>query len=108
MARLHELQHLQPVQPAALQPDVEEDQVRPSRLHRRERLIRVARGARAEALILEDARDEIADVGLVVDDQDIRTHDVIVPSLGLIRRSGHNILDKDMLNLLIRRVFPPL
>ena len=81
MARLHELQHLQPVQAAALQPDVEEDQVRPARLHRRQGLVGIARGARAESLILEDARDEIADVGLVIDNQDIGAHELIVPSL---------------------------
>ena len=71
---LHDVEHLQPVEPAALQPDVEEDQVRPARLDRGQRLVGGAGRARAVALVLEDAGHQLADVGLVVDDQDVGAH----------------------------------
>jgi len=41
----------------------------------REGLHAVARLARLVALILEDAADEHADIGLIVDDEDVMRHD---------------------------------
>ena len=37
---------------------------------------------RASAFVLEDARDHLADVGLVVDDQDVRRHVSLLRSFG--------------------------
>ena len=71
MLLLDDVEHLQPVEPAALQPDVEEDEVGPPRFDRGERLVGGAGGARAVALVLEDAGHELADVGFVVDDQNV-------------------------------------
>ncbi len=64
----------QPVEPAALQPDVEEDQRRPAVRDFGERRIGVARRARPVALVGQDAGDEVADVGFVVNDQNVRRH----------------------------------
>ncbi len=56
----------------ALQPDVEEDEMRPARLDRRRAPRRCSRAVRvAMALVLQNAGDELADVGLVVDDEDV-------------------------------------
>ena len=68
MLLLDDVEHLQPVEPAALQPDVEENEVGPPRLDRGERLVGGAGGARAVALVLEDSRHELADIGFVVAD----------------------------------------
>ena len=38
------------------------------------RAIAVARGARAEAFVFKDAGDEVADIGLVVDDENVMCH----------------------------------
>ena len=62
-------QHLEAVEPAALQPDVEDDEMRTPLLDGAQRLVAVAREARRVALVLENSRDEFADVGLVVDDR---------------------------------------
>ena len=74
MLLLDAVKQLQPVELAALQPDVEKDEVRPARCDRVQRVIAVARSARGVALVLQDARNQIADVGLVVDDQNFRRH----------------------------------
>ena len=68
------LEQLQPVELGALQPDVEQDQLRAARLDRRDRLVRIARQARSVALILENAGDELANVVFVVDDEYVRSH----------------------------------
>ena len=65
------IEERQPVHAAALQPDVEEDQRRPPLGHLRQRGIRVAGRARAVAFVLEDARDHVADVALVIDDENV-------------------------------------
>ena len=78
MLLLEAVEQLQAVEPAALQPDVEEDQIGPARDDGAERLVAVARGAGAVALVLQDARDQIADIRFVVDDQDIGCHDLTV------------------------------
>ena len=67
-------EHLEAVEAAALQPDVEDDQVRPPLLDRLQGLVGIAREPRAVPLVLENSRHQIANVGLVVDDQDVRRH----------------------------------
>ena len=67
-------QDLDPVELAALQPDVEDDQGRLPGVDRRQRLGAVRRLARGVALVLEHARDQHADVGFVVDDQNVMRH----------------------------------
>src|SRR5712692_1135737 len=74
MLGLHAVEKLQPVEAASLQPDVEEDQVRAARAERGERLVAVARGARLVALVLQDTRDQLADVRFIIDDEDIGRH----------------------------------
>src|SRR5262249_56580090 len=68
------VQQLQPVETAALQPDVEKDQVRPARLDRRHGVVAVAGGAGVVAFVLKDAGDQLADIGFVVDNEDIGRH----------------------------------
>ena len=67
-------QQLQAVEFAALQPDVEKYQIRPTRDDRRQCIIAVAGRARDIALVLQDAGYEIADIGLIVDDQNFSGH----------------------------------
>src|SRR5579864_9340629 len=74
MLLLERVEQLQPVEPAALQPDVEKHQIGPPRHHGRQRVVAVARRARAVTFVLEDARDQLADISLVVDDEDIGCH----------------------------------
>ena len=64
--------------------------MRPALLDGLQRLVGVAGRAGRVALVLEDARDEIADVGLVVDDQDVRWHRH--RSLRFVIRSGGLLL----------------
>ena len=71
MRLLDDVQHLQPVEAAALQPDVENDELRPALLDGLEGLVGIARQARAVPVVLQDAGDHLADVRLVVDDQDV-------------------------------------
>ena len=65
------VEHLQAVEPAALQPDVEKHQVGPARRNGGERVVAVARGARQVAFILQDAGDQLADIRFVVNDEDV-------------------------------------
>src|SRR6266581_1219005 len=61
---LYLLQQLQPIELAALQPDVEKHQVRAAIGNFRQRRIAVARGPRAKTLVVENARNQIANIGL--------------------------------------------
>ena len=79
-------EHFEAVEPAALQPDVENDELRPSLLDDAQRLVAVARQARAVTFVLEDAGHELANVGLVVDDQDVCCH------LSLLRLSCRSMI----------------
>ena len=72
---LERVEELQPVEAAPLQPDVEEDEVRPARHHRSERLVAVGGRAGAVAFVLQDAGDQLADIRLIVYDQDVGCHD---------------------------------
>src|SRR5262249_10907365 len=67
-------EQLQPVETAALQPDVEKHQARAARFYRRQRVVAVARGARAIPLVLENPRDQLANVTFVIDDENIWAH----------------------------------
>ena len=78
MLLLECVEQLQPVEPAALQPDVEEHKIGSPRHDRRESVVAVARGARAMAFVLQDARDQFADIGFVIDDQDIGCHGLTI------------------------------
>ncbi len=68
------IEQLQAVEPAALEPDVEEQQVGPARLDLVQGGVAVARGAGGVAFVLEQARDQLADVGLVINNQNIGRH----------------------------------
>src|SRR4029077_6287945 len=68
------LEQLQTVELGALQPDVEEHEVRATVGDLGQRRIAVARGPCGEAFILEDARNEVADVCFVVDNQNVTGH----------------------------------
>ncbi len=72
---LDQLQELQAVELGALQPDVEEDQMRAARLDGGERLVAVLGGAGAVALVLQYAGHQPANVGLVIDDQNVGRHE---------------------------------
>ena len=74
MVALDLFEQLQPVELAALQPDVEKHQMRAAIGDLRQRRIAVARGPRRKALVIEDARDQIADIGFVVDNQNVTCH----------------------------------
>src|SRR5262249_38390972 len=74
MGLLGDVEHLEAVEPASLQPDVEDDELRPALLDGAQRLVGIARRARAMAVILKEARHHLAYVRLVVDDQDVRGH----------------------------------
>ena len=62
------------VEAAALQPDVENDEVRLARFDCQQRLVAVAREAALVAFIFENAGDKLTDVSLVIDDQNVRCH----------------------------------
>jgi hypothetical protein len=68
------IEQLQAVEPAPLEPDVEEQQVGTARLDLVQRGIAVARRAGGVAFVLEQARDQLADVGLVINNQNIGRH----------------------------------
>jgi hypothetical protein len=74
MVRLDDLQQLQPIEPRALQPDVEKDEMRAARLDGGKRLIGVLRRARAMALVGQNARDNVADIGFVINYKNIGCH----------------------------------
>src|SRR5665213_1261833 len=70
----HDLEDLEPVELAALEPDVEDDERRLARAHGGERLIARPRFTCVVALVLENAAHQHADVGLVVDDENFMRH----------------------------------
>src|ERR1043166_7958753 len=67
-------EQLQPVEPAALQPDVEKHQARAPRFYRRERVVAVARGARAKPFVLQNSCYQLTNVALVIDDENVGAH----------------------------------
>src|SRR5581483_4862496 len=68
------LEQLQAVELGALQPDVEEYQMRTAVGDLRQRGVAVARGARGKSLVVQDARDQLPNGGLVIDDQNVTCH----------------------------------
>ena len=68
---LDDVEHLESVEAAALQPDVENDELRPALLDGLQGLVGIARQARAVPVVLQDAGDHLADVRFIVDDQDV-------------------------------------
>ena len=71
---LDDLEQLQTVEPRALQPDVEQHEMRTARLDRRQRLVGIARQTGRVAFVGENARNELTNVVLVIDDQNIGWH----------------------------------
>ena len=74
MLRLDEIEHLEAVEPASLQPDVQEDEVRTPRLDGGQGLVGRSGRARAVAFVLQDAGHEFANVDFVVDDENVSAH----------------------------------
>jgi hypothetical protein len=92
MQLLGAIEQLKTIQPAALQPNVEENQIGPARNDSGQRFVAVARRARSVPLVLQDARDQFANVGFVVNDQDVGCHGIVRPlkqlaHLGVARTS---------------------
>ena len=79
IAPLDLLEQLQPVEPRALEPDVEQDHRRPPFLDRFERRVAVRGRAHRIALVFEHAADELADVRFVVHDQHFKRHQASSP-----------------------------
>jgi len=74
MLLFEHFEQLQPVELRTLHPDVEQHQMRASRLDRGDRLVGIARHARRVAFVLENTGDEFANVVFVIDDQNISGH----------------------------------
>ncbi len=55
------LQHLEPVEPRALQPNIEEHEMRPPRRDRGERFVGVLRGASSVTFVAQNSRDQISE-----------------------------------------------
>ena len=68
------VQEIEPVELRALQPDVENDQRRPAVGERRERGVAVVRQPGFVALVLQNAGDQFADVGFIINNQNISSH----------------------------------
>ena len=72
MLALEHIQDLDAVEPAPLQPDVEHDQMRTAVGDGRQRAVGIRCDTGLVALIGENPRHELADIDLVVDDEDLR------------------------------------
>src|SRR5262249_31647712 len=77
MLALDRIEQLQAVEPAALEPDIQENQARTPRRHRAKRLVAVARRARAVTFVLQDTRHQLADIRFIVDDENVSRHDYL-------------------------------
>src|SRR5215813_2249635 len=75
MLAFDSLQELQPVEPAALQPDVQKEKIRAPGRDLGQRIVAFACGARDKALVLQNSGNQLPDIGLVVDDQNVECHD---------------------------------
>ncbi len=75
MVALYLLQQLQAVELAALQPDVEEHQMRTAICDLRQRRIAVTRSARRKAFVVKNAGNEIPNIRFVVDNQNVTSHE---------------------------------
>src|SRR6185437_6416434 len=74
MLALDEIEDLDSVETAPLQPDVENDKLRTTLAHGIKRGVAVRRHAGFKPLVVKDARNQIADVFLIVDDEDFRRY----------------------------------
>ena len=83
---LDDVEHLQAVEAAALQPDIQDDELRAALLHRFQRFVRIAGETRAVTVVLQEAGDHLPDVRLVVDDQDVGCHLSLLHTLAIMRR----------------------
>ena len=92
---LEHVKHLDAVQLGALQPDIQNDQLRTAGTHRGERGFAIARAAGFIPFIRQDARDQIPDIPFVVHHQDFRrdqrsvlAHLRFLFAVGLFARRG--------------------
>src|SRR5439155_22353475 len=60
--RFHRIEQLQAIKPAALQPDIEEDQTGPAARNVSQRVVAVTRRARDVAFVLQNAGNEFPDI----------------------------------------------
>jgi hypothetical protein len=67
-------EQLQPVELGALQPDVEEHQMRPAAGNFMQRRIAVTRGAGGKSFVVENAGYEIANIGFIIHNQNVTGH----------------------------------
>src|SRR5690349_10444129 len=74
MILLDLFEQLQAIELGALQPDVQEYQMRTAVGDLRKCGIAVARGARRKPFVVQDAGDEVADVGFIVDNENVTRH----------------------------------
>src|SRR3954471_16579382 len=74
MLALEHVQQLQPVEAGTLHPDVQEHQAGPAPGDFIQPAVGVMRLPGLEALVFKDARDQVANIVFVVDDQNIQCH----------------------------------
>src|SRR5262249_9764168 len=74
MLLLDRIKQLEPVEAAPLQPDIEEDETWPPRRYRNQGIVGIPRRTGQVALVLEDAGNQLPDIGLVVNDEDVSAH----------------------------------
>ena len=72
MLALEHVEDLDAVEPASLQPDVEHDQMRPAVGDRGQGAVGIGCDTGLVAFVGENARHELADIDLVVDDENLR------------------------------------
>ena len=77
---LDRLDQPQPVEPRSLQPDVDQRQRGAPLTDRLQRGVAVGRRARLIAFVFHDSGDQLANVALVVDDQNIKRHILLYPA----------------------------
>src|SRR6478736_9172467 len=93
MLFLDDIQDLEAVQPAALDPDIEKHKLRTASLDRRKRLLRRTGSPAAVPLVVEDSGNQFPDVGLVVNNQDIGTHRALLRGSAVVPAILVGILD---------------
>src|SRR6266496_5881298 len=86
MALADDGQEIETVELRILQPDIENDERGTPVGERRQRRIAVAREPRLIAFILENPRNELPDVGFVIDDENIGCHNttLFIPARFLV------------------------
>jgi hypothetical protein len=74
MVALDLLKQLQPVEPAALQPDIEKYEIWPPICDFCQGRIAIARRSRRKTLVVKNPSDKVTNVGFVIDNQNIACH----------------------------------